>query len=134
MRWLTVCASAAALFLQCREPAWAHPGPVDACLGHAVTEHVEYPVMADGTPTVPGEPGEYHLHFTPHQMEWEVLPSLRDYQRVHPAATSLGIDHGSFFVGDRQYDIWEYTRQNEAIIHCRDDEDVMHTGKIRIRP
>ena len=113
--------------------AFAHPGPVDACLGHTVTDRVEYPDQADGQPTVPSEPGEHHFQFTPEQMDQEVLPSLRAYRARHPSSTSLGIDHGSFEVNGRGYDIWEYTRQGEAIVHCQGDDEVVHTGIIRIR-
>ena len=113
--------------------AWAHPGRTDACRGHAVQERVDYPVSTEGTTPVPSEPGEYHFHFSPQQMNEEVLPSLSEYRRAHPNSTSLGIDHGSFVVAGRTYDIWEYTRQEEAILHCRDDENVVHTGISRIR-
>lgn len=119
--------------------ASAHPGRTDACGGHQVTEVFHY---ASCVPSATGnasvecadsEAGEYHFHFTAKQMNGEVLPSLSEYRRTHPASTSLGIDHGSFTTGGKAYDIWEYTRQGEAILHCRGDENVIHTGIARVK-
>lgn len=118
--------------------ALAHPGRTDTCGGHTVSERYHDPACR---PTATGnaevecadsEPGEYHFHFSGQQMDREVLPSLAEYRRTHPAETSLGIDRGSFIVGGRTYDIFELTRQGEAIIHCQDDENVLHTGIARI--
>ena len=127
--------------------AWAHTGPINACLGHTAEERVDYPVSADGTTPVPSEPGEYHFQFSPQQMNEEVLPTLAKYRATHPAqheAVTVNdelvvtdvvrmMDYGSFTVDGRTYDIWEYTRQKEAILHCRDDENVLHTGIARVR-
>lgn len=113
--------------------AYAHPGELDSCKGHSTQEYVEYPNRFDGKPTVPSEAGEYHFHFTIEEMDNEVLPTLSEYRRVHPRRNPLGIDHGSFMVKGKRYEIWEYTRQEEAIIHCTDDEEVLHTGIARIR-
>lgn len=108
----------------------AHPGDVDRCGGHETETWVAYPSQAGGQPTVPSEPGEYHFHFTPAQMEEEVLPSLRaSRQQAHRPAD----DFGSFHVANRTYDILQYTRQGEAILHCQGDDEVTHTGIARIR-
>lgn len=160
-RGLVVCSATVALFLIGGGLAWSHPGDLDVCGGHTEMERVEYPLMANGQPTVPSEPGEYHFHFTQEQMDQEVLPSLREYRRRHALALralmsnasageaivvndalevvhmtkriGLGMtDYGSFTVGDKTYDIWEYTRQQEAILHCQGDDEVLHTGIARI--
>lgn len=119
--------------------AWAHPGRTDSCGGHTVSEPYEYTACtpsATGHAQVecsPSEAGEYHLHVSAEEMNEQVMPSLAEYRRTHPSSTSLGIDLGSFTMNGRTYDIWEYTRNGEAIIHCRDDENVLHTGIMRVK-
>ena len=108
--------------------AWAHPGGRDACGGHTVTKRVEYPPQANGEPTVPSEPGEQHFHFSAVQVKEEVLPTLWAYRRTHPDVK----DFGTFVVNGRAYDIWEYTRQGEAILRCQGDAEVLHTGIARV--
>ena len=110
--------------------AWAHPGELDACGGHTATEWVEYPPQANGALIVSSEPGEYHVHLTPVEMD-EALVSLRRYRRQYRGV--MPDDHGSFTVNGRAYDIWEYTRQGEAILHCKSDDHVLHTGIARMR-
>ena len=128
MRWIVVV-----LTLLIAPSVWAHPGDLDACLGHVVEEYTQYPVMADGVPSVDSEPGEYHLHFSPDQMAQEALPSLREYKRVHPASTELGIDHGSFIVAGNTYAILQYTHQQEAILRCEKPDGLIRIGIVRIR-
>ena len=113
--------------------AFAHPGEVDACAGHTATEWVAYPPQADGTTTVPSEPGEYHFHFSPEQMNDQAIPSLREYRRLQQSLGHDPRDLGAFTVDGRTYDLMEYTRQGEAILHCQGDEDVLHTGIGRIQ-
>ena len=111
----------------------AHEGPVDACGGHTAQEWVEYAPRADGTPTVPSEAGEYHFHLAPAEIE-EARASLREYRRVRLEGGSLlPGDLGSFLVGERAYDIWQYTRQQEAILHCQGDDEITHAGIVRVR-
>ena len=111
---------------------WAHPGDLDACLGHTVTERVEYPANPDGQPSYPSEVGEYHFEFTLSQLG-EAKRTLAEYRATHPAQTALGTDYGSFTVDGHTYDILEQTRQDEAILHCRGDDAVDHTGIARAR-
>lgn len=120
--------------LMCVQPVVsAHPGPMDACGGHTTTEHVDYGVQTDGEPIVPSEVGEYHIHFTPDEVA-DAAASLRDYKRTKREAGFIPInDRGTFVVSGRAYDILEYTRQGEAILHCRSDDDVTHTGIARMR-
>ena len=119
--------------------AWAHPGATDACGGHTVSDAVHYTecqATATGNASVEcadSEVGEHHFHFSPTQMDEEVLPSLAEYRRTHPAQTPEGIDYGSFVVEGRTYDIWQITRQGEAIVHCVDEDDALKTGVVRIR-
>jgi len=111
--------------------ALAHPGELDACGGHIAQEQVEYGSLPDGTPIVPSEIGEYHTHFTKEQLVKEVFTSLRDYRLTHPELNPP--DYGSFIVGERTYDILEYTRQQEAIIRCVEDDGTEHVGIVRGR-
>lgn len=110
----------------------AHPGEVDTCGGHATTEWVTYGVKADGTPIVPSEPGEYHFHWTPAQVE-EAVQSLVAYHTQQAAKGQARIDDlGTLTVGGQTYDILQYTRQQEAILHCQGDDTVDHTGIVRV--
>ena len=112
-------------------PAWAHPGPLDACSGHVAEERVEYPPMADGRATVPSESQEYHIHWNPEQIE-QAQRSLREY---FATPREIG-DHGSVIVDGVQYDILEYTRQSEAIFKCESERleaGKIKTGIVRVR-
>ena len=132
-RVLTLCSSTAMLLLLGHALVAAHPGALDGCGGHTETEWVEYPPQADGQPTVPSEPGEYHFHFTPAQVD-ESFKSLRAYQRQQRNAGTGRIDDlGTFTVGDLVYDILEYTRQGQEIIRCRDESEDIKTGIQRVR-
>lgn len=128
-----------AIVLGWASSAWSHPGRTDACGGHTVSESYVYEgcqPTATGNASVEcadSEAGEYHFHVEGKEMDKQVLPSLAEYRRTHPASTELGIDHGSFILNGRIYDIWEYTRQGEAVIHCKDDENVLHTGVMRVK-
>lgn len=124
MRWLM-----GGLLLSLTSVAWAHPGPVDICQGHTVTEDQAVPDLADGRAGVPLEAGEYHVHVAPQEWEAQGLPSLLAYRRAHPQEGDLG----SFVIDGRTYDIWQYTRQGHAIIHCVGDDDVLHTGILRMQ-
>ena len=125
--WWGICC------LFCSSTAFAHPGKVDACLGHEVAEAVEYGARADGSLIVPSEFGEYHLHFTSAQMV-EAAYSLERYRAdLSPMLRRELRDLGSFTVGGHIYDILEYTRQSEAIVHCQGDDEVTHTGIVRVR-
>ena len=80
---------------------------------------------------MPSESGEYHFHFSPAQMQ-AGLASLRAYRRALRRGGLDVPDYGSFRVGSRTYDILEYTRQGEAILHCQGDDTVTHTGIARM--
>lgn len=107
------------MFLALQGVASAHPGDVDACGGHRTTAWVEYGASADGKPIVPSEPGEYHFHFFPGDVE-ELQTQLLAQR---PA------DH--FVIRGQRYAVLEYTRQQEAILWCVGREG--HVGIIRVR-
>jgi len=127
MRWLMLCG-----ILLIASPVWAHPGELDACGGHLVTERVAYPLNPDGQPSYPSEPGEYHFHFTRWQFD-EAKESLAEYRFHHASQTALGIDYGSFRAGGITYDILEKTRQDEAIVRCQESDGTEHIGIVRAR-
>lgn len=128
MRWILVALVGCSWMAPC---ALAHPGDLDTCGGHATQEQVEYPQSVDGTTPVLSESGEYHFHFTKEQLEREIFVSLRDYRLTHPDLNPP--DYGSFLVGERAYDILEYTRQQEVIIRCVEPEGTEHVGIVRGR-
>lgn len=133
MRVVTLSSYTIALLLIVDAYAFAHPGPVDSCVGHTVTDRQDVGQDVMGDPLRPLEPGEYHFHFTPEQMNHEVLPSLALYRAQVRASGGDPRDLGTFTAGGHAYDILEYTRQGDAILHCHGEEDITKTGIGRIQ-
>lgn len=112
--------------------ASAHDAPLDSCRGHATERSVDYGVASDGMLIQPSEAGEYHFHLTPDQIG-DAVRSLYDYRKERGLLVNREDDFGSFGVDGVIYDIWQYTRQGEAIIHCAGDNDVLHSGIVRVK-
>ena len=112
--------------------ASAHDSGLDDCRGHTTENVVNYGVDASGTEIASSEAGEYHFHFTPDQIA-QARQSLYNYRKERGLLVNRPDDFGSFTVDGITYDIWQYTRQSSAIIHCVSDDDVLHSGIVRIK-
>ena len=120
-------------------PVSAHPGSVDVCKGHTTDGWVEYATMGnDGQWVAPSEPGEYHFHFSASAVRAGLQREVDRFMEL--ARNTEGVVRVSFddidalLIDGYVYDIWEYTRQGDAILKCRWDDEVTHMGIVRVSP